>query len=82
MVQAYAFSTARWLPYEILMEFICGHCNEVCAGDAYRVKSEEGGVLFLDMIVCYHCSLEARALELSTQKIDPPDAGQAQVQYH
>ena len=52
------------------MEFICRHCNEVCDGDAYRVLSEEDGVVLLDMIVCYQCSLEARGLELWTRKID------------
>ena len=54
------------------MEFICRHCNEVCDGDAYRVRSEEEGVILLDMIVCYACSQEARGLELWTQKIDLP----------
>ena len=44
--------------------------------------SEENGVVLLDMIVCYPCSLEARNLALSTQKIDLPRRGTAQVLYH
>jgi hypothetical protein len=28
----------------------------------YRVKSEESGVVLLDMVVCYNCYAEARAL--------------------
>lgn len=64
------------------MEFICRHCSELCYGDAYRVTSEENGELLLDMIVCYQCSLEARELELSTQKIDLPSDGVGQVVFH
>lgn len=64
------------------MEFICRHCNEVCNGDVYRVTSEENGVVLLDMIVCYQCSLEARRLELPTQKIDLTGEGAAQVLFH
>ena len=60
------------------MEFICRHCNEVCDGDAYRVRSQEDGITLLDMIVCYACSQEARGLELWTQKIDlPMETGQS-----
>jgi len=64
------------------MEFVCRHCSELCDGDAYRVSSEEDGVVLLDMIVWYHCSLEARELALSTQKIDLPRRGVSQVVYH
>jgi hypothetical protein len=64
-----------------IMEFICRHCNEVCDGDAYRVRSEEDGVVLLDMIVCYQCSQEARDLELWTRKIDLP-LEQAHMQFH
>jgi hypothetical protein len=28
----------------------------------YRVKSEESGVVLLDMVVCYNCYAEAREL--------------------
>jgi hypothetical protein len=64
------------------MEFVCRHCSEICDGDPYRVISQENGVVLLDMIVCYQCSLEARDLALSTQKIELPRLGIAQVLYH
>ena len=73
----YGKTAACSLLNPVRMEFICRHCNEVCAGDAYRVRSEEDGVILLDMIVCYACSQEARGLELWTQKIDlPVETGQ------
>ena len=56
----------------MLMEFICRHCNEASEGDAYRVSSEENGVVLLDIIVCFQCAMEARGLELSTQRIEAP----------
>ena len=52
------------------MEFICRHCDEVSKGDAYRVVSEENGVILLDIIVCFQCAMKARGLELSTQKLE------------
>jgi hypothetical protein len=36
----------------------------------YRVTSEEGGVVILNMIVCEVCSREAQELELKTEEID------------
>ena len=49
---------------------ICEHCGEMYHGRAYRVTSEEDGILLLDMIVCYSCSIEARRLGLDTRKHD------------
>jgi superfamily II helicase len=49
---------------------ICEHCKELYDGRAYRVTSEEDGILLLDMIVCYSCSIEARRLGLDTRKHD------------
>jgi hypothetical protein len=49
---------------------ICEHCGELYDGRAYRVTSEEDGILLLDMIVCYACSVEARRLGLATRKHD------------
>jgi len=49
---------------------ICEHCGELYQGRAYRVRSEEDGILLLDMIVCYSCSIEARRLGLATRKHD------------
>ena len=48
----------------------CEHCDEVYHGMAYRVTSEQDGVVLLDMIVCYSCSVEAQRLGLQTKKHD------------
>jgi hypothetical protein len=53
-----------------IMGPICEHCDEVYQGTAYRVTSEEDGVVLLDMIVCYSCSIEARRLGLQTKEHD------------
>ena len=49
---------------------ICEHCGELYHGRAYRVTSEEDGIVLLDMIVCHSCSVEARRLGLDTRKHD------------
>jgi hypothetical protein len=40
----------------------CDHCCQPFEGMPYRVKSEESGVVLLDMVVCYDCYSEAREL--------------------
>jgi hypothetical protein len=51
------------------MGWICQHCGAPFVDSAYRVKSEESGVILLDIIVCRHCYVEARDLGLHTEKI-------------
>ena len=51
-----------------VMGWICQHCGAPFFDSAYRVKSEESGVVLLDMIVCEHCDVEARDLGLHTEK--------------
>jgi hypothetical protein len=51
------------------MGWICQHCGAPFVDSAYRVKSEESGVVLLDIIVCEHCHVEARDLGLHTEKI-------------
>jgi hypothetical protein len=51
------------------MGWICQHCGAPFGDSAYRVKSEESGVVLLDIIVCQHCHLEARDLGLHTEEI-------------
>jgi hypothetical protein len=53
-----------------IIDPICEHCDEKFYGTAYRVKSEEDGVVLLDMIVCHSCSIEARTLGLQTKEHD------------
>jgi hypothetical protein len=65
------------------MTNICSHCDEPIIGDAYRVTSEEDGVILLDMIVCSSCAAQAKSLQLDTQPLTPdhfdiPDAGEPQ----
>jgi hypothetical protein len=48
---------------------ICQHCDAPFGGSAYRVKSEELGVVMLDMIVCHHCYEEAQKLSLYTEEL-------------
>jgi hypothetical protein len=51
------------------MGWICQHCGVPFVDSAYRAKSEESGVVLLDIIVCQHCYVEARDLGLHTEKI-------------
>jgi RNase P subunit RPR2 len=51
-----------------IIDPICEHCDKKFPGTAYRVTSEEDGVVLLDMIVCHSCSIEARTLGLQTKE--------------
>jgi hypothetical protein len=51
------------------MILLCRHCDELITGSAYRVISEEDGVILLDMIVCETCASEAKCLQLHTEEI-------------
>jgi hypothetical protein len=49
---------------------ICGHCEGILFNKkAYRVWTEDNGVIVLDMVVCYACKLEAQKLGLNTERI-------------
>jgi hypothetical protein len=52
------------------MTLLCEHCDQMIVGNAYRVTSEEDGIIFLDMIVCSICAMEAKQLQLHTQVVD------------
>jgi ribosomal protein L37AE/L43A len=41
------------------MGWICQHCGAPFVDSAYRVNSEDSGVVLLDIIVCQHCYVEA-----------------------
>jgi hypothetical protein len=43
-------------------------------GRAYRVTSEESGVMLLDMTVCYYCYIDAQRLGLHAEEIRPQRA--------
>ena len=59
---------ALLLRFDQSMEWMCDHCRGFFAGVPYRVKSEESGVVLLDMVVCHYCYLEARKLGLRTEQ--------------
>jgi hypothetical protein len=52
------------------MNRVCQHCGELIADNAYRVTSEEEGIILLDMIVCSLCFMEAKRLRLQTEEIN------------
>jgi RNase P subunit RPR2 len=56
------------------MNLICEHCDEMIVGNAYRVTSEEDGIVLLDMIVCSLCGMEAKRLQLHTEVLDSASA--------
>ena len=48
----------------------CGHCEGFLLNKgAYRVWTEESGLILLDMVVCYACKLEAEKLGLNTDQV-------------
>ena len=51
------------------MGWICQHCDAPFIESPYRVKSEESGVVLLDLIVCRRCYMQARELGLPTEEI-------------
>ncbi len=51
------------------MVWICQHCGAPFVDSPYRVKSEESGVVFLDLIVCHGCYVQARQLGVRTEEI-------------
>jgi hypothetical protein len=53
------------------MAWICQHCDAPFDDSPYRVKSEESGIVLLDLIVCHRCHVQARELGLYTEKIEP-----------
>jgi hypothetical protein len=64
---------------ELMSEIICGHCDLPISGKAYRVISEEDGVVLLDMIVCERCRSEAQLLGLKTEELGSlPSAAERQ----
>jgi hypothetical protein len=54
----------------LCMGWICQHCDAPFVDPPYRVKSEESGIVLLDLIVCHRCHVQARELGLRTEKIE------------
>lgn len=53
------------------MRFVCRRCEHLIRQNPYRVTTEEGGVVLLDMLVCRSCAREARSLGLPVVKLEP-----------
>jgi hypothetical protein len=53
----------------------CDHCEGVLFNNkAYRVRTQDHGLILLDMVVCYACNLEAKNLGLETDELHAPDS--------
>jgi hypothetical protein len=52
------------------MGFICRRCEHLIRQSPYRVTTEEGGVVLLDMLVCRSCARLARSLGLPVVKLE------------
>ena len=54
----------------------CDHCEGILLNNkAYLVRSQEHGLILLNMIVCYACHLEAKNLGLETDELQATDIG-------
>jgi hypothetical protein len=51
------------------MEFVCRRCQHVTKQTPYRVTSEEGGVVLINMLVCASCARLAKRLGLPVIKM-------------
>jgi hypothetical protein len=52
------------------MEFVCRRCTSLTT-KPYRVTTEDGGVVLLNMLVCPSCARLAKSLGLPTVKMEP-----------
>ena len=52
----------------------CDHCEGILLNNkAYLVRTQEDGLILLNMIVCYACHLEAKNLGLETDELQATD---------
>jgi hypothetical protein len=51
------------------MEFVCRRCTGLTT-KPYRVTTEDGGVVLLNMLVCPSCARLAKSLGLPTVKME------------
>ncbi len=51
------------------MEFVCRRCTHFTK-KAYRVTTEDGGVVLLNMLVCPSCARLAKSLGLPTVRME------------
>lgn len=54
----------------------CDHCEGILLNNkAYLVRTQEDGLILLNMIVCYACHLEAKNLGLETDELQATNTG-------
>jgi hypothetical protein len=51
------------------MKFVCRRCDHVTTQTPYRVTTEEGGIVLLNILVCASCARLARSLGLPVVKM-------------
>ena len=52
------------------MEFVCRRCSDLIKQKAYRVITQDGGVVLLNMLVCGSCARLAKRLGLPVVKME------------
>jgi ribosome-binding protein aMBF1 (putative translation factor) len=52
------------------MEFVCRRCGRVTKQKPYRVRTEDGGLVLLNMLVCTSCARLARRLGLPAIRME------------
>jgi hypothetical protein len=52
------------------MEFVCRRCDRVTKQRPYRVTTEDGGLVLLNMLVCPSCAQLAKRLGLPVVKVE------------
>jgi hypothetical protein len=51
------------------MEFVCKRCEQLTKQRPYRVTTEDGGLVLLNMLVCASCARLAKRLGLPAVKM-------------
>ena len=57
------------------MEFVCRRCSDLIKRQPYRVTTEDGGVVLLNMLVCGSCARLAKRLGLPVVKMESAQKG-------
>ena len=52
------------------MEFVCKRCEQLTKQRPYRVTTEDGGLVLLNMLVCGSCARLAKRLGLPAVKME------------
>ena len=58
------------LQVDVTSSTTCDHCESIIFNKAFRVQTQDRGLILLDMIVCDTCNLEAKNLGLKTDELE------------